>query len=365
MQLEWPAGQAQIDFGQAEAVIAGVRMVVHVFVVTFPFSNMRFVQAYRGETAECVCDGLRRVFEHIGMVPRLLVFDNATGIGRRTRDKIIESRLFSQFKQHYRTQARYCNPYSGNEKGNVENAVGFLRRNLMVPEPVAASLSDLNASLLAKCEKLADKPHWRKGQPISDLFAADVAAGLMLPGVAFDAVRYESRKADKTGVTTVDGNAYLAGPAFAGQLITVGLHHDVVELIDAHAEVLLSFPRVFGSSDTTQFQGETLLPAPGHKPGAWSHSPVRPLVTPMLRDWLDQASMSERARTFRTLSNATIVSSFETAVTAATRLIELGDSPAGAGMEMLARRLWQGSEPQPQPVNLAVYDQLAGRRHSA
>lgn len=136
LQLEWPAGQAQIDFGQAEAVIAGVRMVVHVFVVTFPFSNMRFVQAYRGETAECVCDGLRRVFEHIGMVPRLLVFDNATGIGRRTRDKIIESRLFSQFKQHYRTQARYCNPYSGNEKGNVENAVGFLRRNLMVPEPV-------------------------------------------------------------------------------------------------------------------------------------------------------------------------------------------------------------------------------------
>src|SRR5665811_769710 len=58
-ELVWPAGTAQVDFGQAEAVIAGVRLVLHVLVVTFPFSNMRFVQAYRGETSECVCHGLR------------------------------------------------------------------------------------------------------------------------------------------------------------------------------------------------------------------------------------------------------------------------------------------------------------------
>lgn len=91
MELAWPPGQAQLDFGQAEAVIAGVRLVLHLLVVTFPFSNTRFVQAYRGETAECVCHGLRTVFEHVGVAPRVLVFDNATGIGRRSGQKVVES----------------------------------------------------------------------------------------------------------------------------------------------------------------------------------------------------------------------------------------------------------------------------------
>src|SRR5680860_1147585 len=72
-----PGGSVLVDFGQAEAIIAGIRQVVHIFLVTFPFSNMRFVQAYRGETAECVAHGLRTVFEHIGAVPRHMVFDNA------------------------------------------------------------------------------------------------------------------------------------------------------------------------------------------------------------------------------------------------------------------------------------------------
>src|SRR5699024_1825789 len=92
-------------------------------IVTVPSSNMRYVQAYRGEAAECITHGLRTIFEHIGGAARHWVFDNATGAGRRTGARIIESKLFSAFKLHYRCQARYCNPYSGHEKCNVENAV--------------------------------------------------------------------------------------------------------------------------------------------------------------------------------------------------------------------------------------------------
>src|SRR5699024_2312815 len=104
------------------ALIAGQRQTLHMLVVTFPYSNMRFVQAYRGETAECVCHGLRSIFEQVGGVPTLMVFDNATGIGRRVRTRITETKLFEAFKNHYRSESRFCNPESGHEKGNVENA---------------------------------------------------------------------------------------------------------------------------------------------------------------------------------------------------------------------------------------------------
>jgi len=40
-------------------------------------------QVFWGETAECVCQGLRSVFESMGGVPRRAVFDNATEVGRR------------------------------------------------------------------------------------------------------------------------------------------------------------------------------------------------------------------------------------------------------------------------------------------
>ena len=46
-----------------------------------------------------------------------------------------ESALFSQFRAHYGCRSTYCNPYSGNEKGSVENAVGFPGRNLMASVP--------------------------------------------------------------------------------------------------------------------------------------------------------------------------------------------------------------------------------------
>ena len=78
---------------------------------------MGYCQVFCGETAECVCQGLQDIFNYIGGVPTLLVFDNATGVGRRVMDKIHETELFSRFRAHYGFQIRFCNPYAGHEKG--------------------------------------------------------------------------------------------------------------------------------------------------------------------------------------------------------------------------------------------------------
>ena len=355
-ELVWPAGTAQVDFGQADAIIAGTRQVLHIFVVTFPFSNMRFVQAYRGETSECVCHGLRTVFDHIGAAPRHLVFDNATGIGRRVGTKVVETKLFGAFKLHYRSQSRYCNPYSGNEKGNVENAVGFLRRNLMVPEPEAATLQGLNEVLMAQCMALAATTHYRKGLPVGELFAQDVAVSLALPGVGFDPVRYESRTTDKTGNLLIDGNTYAAGSSFHSRTLTVGLRHDVVEILDEHAEPVRSFPRAFGRQAETIFEPASLLPLLVTKPGAWGHSPLRAVVPDPVRHWLDTATATDRRRLLSAVDAASGPAGFDAAIQAADTLIQRGDAPEIAALGMLARRLADGTTPAATNVDLSVYD---------
>ena len=102
LELKWHPGEAQVDFGMAQAVVGGDRVDVHCLVVTFPYSNMRYCVALPGENAECVCAGLRTVFEHIGAVPLTLVLDNATGAGHRIAwDKVTVVHVFELFVEHY------------------------------------------------------------------------------------------------------------------------------------------------------------------------------------------------------------------------------------------------------------------------
>jgi transposase len=100
LELEWRPGSAQVDFGNFECDIAGERVAAKLLVAALPHSNARFCVAVRSERAECMCWGLREIFERIGRAPHTLVLDNATEAGRMLRGKVTESELFSQFRAH-------------------------------------------------------------------------------------------------------------------------------------------------------------------------------------------------------------------------------------------------------------------------
>lgn len=193
VRLEWAAGSMQVDFGMARARIAGEMADVHCLVASLPYSNMRLCVALPGENAECLCHGLMLVFEHIGGVPPVIVMDNATGAGRRNaKGEVALTGVFSAFVAHYRLEVRFCNPYSGNEKGSVENAVGFLRRNLMVPPMRAESYGQLSRLLLERCDGLARDSYCPRllDVPVAEVFDEERAALMPLPSTAFDPVRW-------------------------------------------------------------------------------------------------------------------------------------------------------------------------------
>lgn len=128
-ELEWSPGTAQVDYGLAKAVVAGVERTVHYLAVSFPYSNMRYVAALPGETTECVCHGLLQVFGHMGMAPRVLVS------GRRHRRRPLQRGRHGHADSPVLPVRRALrvpgpgvrDPYAGHEKGSVENAVGFVR----------------------------------------------------------------------------------------------------------------------------------------------------------------------------------------------------------------------------------------------
>ena len=141
-----------MDFGEADFNVNGVCHRMKYLTVSFPYSNDGFTQVFGDETAECVCQGLRNIFEYIGGVPPLLIFDNATGVGRRVGSQVHETELFRRFRAHYGCRVKFCNPYAGYEKGNVERKVGYFRANLFVPVPRVKNFHVYNCELLKRHE---------------------------------------------------------------------------------------------------------------------------------------------------------------------------------------------------------------------
>ena len=69
--LAHPPGHAQVDFGEAVAMIGGVRQKVHYFCMDLPQSDAPFVKAYLRETTEAFLDGHVSAFAFFGGMPLL------------------------------------------------------------------------------------------------------------------------------------------------------------------------------------------------------------------------------------------------------------------------------------------------------
>lgn len=230
--LSHKAGHAQVDFGEADAIIAGKRQRIHYFCMHLPHSDACFVKAYPAEVAEAFCDGHVAAFEFFGGVPLSILYDNTKlavaqilGDGKRTR-----SRMFASLQSHYLFEDRFGRPGKGNDKGKVEGLVGYARRNFMVPVPVAESFEALNARLEASCRKRMVAVLRGQTTSIAARFAADAALFMARPAHAFDPCHIQPGRVSSLSLVRYKTNDYSVPTAFAHQLVTIKAYVDRIEV---------------------------------------------------------------------------------------------------------------------------------------
>jgi len=212
--------EAQVDFGDILVMKDnGAEEEWHELVVSFPWSNAGFIQVCRFETKECLVEALQRVFAFIGGVPLRILFDNMSSAvvhieehGKRTLTE-----MFMRFTMHHRFKAEFCNPDSPQEKGNVENKVGYLRRNYLLPPPVIEDLDAFNKNLLAECMADLQREHYVKKELISDLFLREQEALIPLPREPFRVFTLEKAKTDKYSFIRYDNKPYSTSPEYCEQ----------------------------------------------------------------------------------------------------------------------------------------------------
>lgn len=173
----------------------------HISIVSSPYSNAGFTQLFKGENSECLLEGLKTIFEHIGGVLFKLWFDNTkivvADILMDSKRKITDD--FLKFKQHHGFEVVFCNLNAGHEKGNVEGKVGYHRRNFLVPVPRFERLDTFNKELLEKCDGDMEREHYRKNASISQIFQDDLKRLLNLPYSEYDVCKYITVKTNKYG----------------------------------------------------------------------------------------------------------------------------------------------------------------------
>jgi len=207
--------EAQVDFGDILVKNSrGGEETWHELVMSFPWSNAGFAQVCRYETKECLCEGLIRIFDYIGGVPLRILFDNMSSavvhVEEHGKRKLTD--MFMRFTMHHRFKAEFCNPDSPNEKGNVENKVGYLRRNYLLPPPEIADLERFNEQLLNECMLDLERDHYIKEEKISTLFAAEQETLIPLPREAFRVFTIEKVKTDKYSFIQYENNKYSTSP---------------------------------------------------------------------------------------------------------------------------------------------------------
>ena len=193
--IEHGPEEAQADFGHAELIIAGRPVKAALFVMTLPVSDALFCCLFPRECTETFLEGHARAFTFFGGVPRRISYDNArTAVAKITdRRGDVLTEPFERLKSYYLFDSHFCLVRRPNEKGHVENLVGYARRNFLVPVPAADDFASLNEILDAKMSRGSGPLRPRRGR---DQRRAARAPAPGLPPLAGDPVRSVAGRGD-------------------------------------------------------------------------------------------------------------------------------------------------------------------------
>jgi transposase len=216
--------EAQVDWYEAYADLAGERVKLQVFAMRSMASGAAFHCAYLHATQQAFLEAHELAFAYFGGVFRKLRYDNLTSavkkIFRGYRRE--ETARFVAFRSHWRFEAEFCTPAEPHEKGGIEGEAGYFRRNHWVPVPQTADIAEVNRQLLAACK-----------QDESRL----VGAGMLIEREQLLPLAEEGFDLAQTSFPTVSGlgcakvltNAYSV-PLPAGTQVQAKVYASIVEL---------------------------------------------------------------------------------------------------------------------------------------
>ena len=216
-----PGECAQVDWGCAGWVPVGsTRRRLSFFLMVLAFSRKLYLEFTLAETLEHFLSCHRHAFEYFGGVVRQVWVDNCkVAVLSRAAGSVVFNPRYLDFANHYGFQIRACGVGQPQEKGRVENAVGYVKKNFLN----GLELSDfqiVNPAARAWLDTVANvRVHGQTRKTPHELFAQEKLKPLHpLP---YETAVLESVRVNSQFRFKVEGNRYSVPCQYASRRLTL------------------------------------------------------------------------------------------------------------------------------------------------
>jgi len=222
-----PGDYGEFDFGELYIDIGEMRTKVYLHAYQLPYSNAKFGYISIRATQEEIFESHKRSFSHFEGVPNTIRYDNLRQAVTRILKGSLreENQQFIRFREQFGYASEFCEPGKGNQKGDVEGCVGYIRRNFFCPVIKIKDVSELegvNERLAEWCKsdaKTASVPD--TDQTVSQLFMAEKSELNFVAGHIKDVGKYTTAKANHYSMISVMHNFYSVPVKYAHQQVDV------------------------------------------------------------------------------------------------------------------------------------------------
>jgi transposase len=245
-----PGDQSQFDFSPMSVRLAGVVVVIQLFVLRLSYSGRFMARASMRCDRPALFAGLLAGFTAFGGVTRSSIFDNAsTAVTRilRGRDRE-ENAKFAEFRGGLSLNVEFAAPAKGNEKGGVEGTHGFIEDNFFRPIPDFADFDELNSALAVFCDASLTRVIAPNAESIGERFARERPLLQPLPSVLPRACASHYAKINKFAEVCFERNSYSVPTQYALRDAVIEAYDERLRII-VRDEVVAQHPRGFGVNE--------------------------------------------------------------------------------------------------------------------
>ena len=242
LMLNFAAGEcAQVDWGQFGSVQVGsTRRRLSFFVMVLCYSRLMYLEFTLSEAMEQFLTCHRHALEFFGGSPAKVMIDNLkVGVLRHpTGQPALFNPRYLDFAAHYGFEPVACAKSKGNEKGRVENGVGYVKKNLLN----GLEISSFEAMQLEGRRWLTQtaniRIHGETHRKPLELFQEEKSLLRVLPVMPYDCAVIRPVDANRCCRIAFDANRYSVPPLYASQKLTLKI--DPTHLHIYHHEKLIA-----------------------------------------------------------------------------------------------------------------------------
>ena len=260
VRFEGVAGEfGQFDFGEVSArVVDGPRRAVHFAAYRLKYSRWVHVVVVPNERVEALVRSLLAGFAGSDGVPLRVVFDNPkTVVLRHEEGRPVWNATLAQAAIDYGFAIELCTPYQPQQKGAVENLVGFVKRRFFRARVFQDLDQDLPAQLAAW---LLEVNTVRPSRATREIPAVRlVAEQARMKPLAVSPAEYGLRfpvTVGPTAMVTYHGLRYAMPAAACGLPATLWLYPDRVKIVTAGSRHEAVHPRFLAAGTVSYLPGQ-------------------------------------------------------------------------------------------------------------